>query len=291
MSVDTTKPGELDGDRILIGRILKGSREDLEALIRRHQGWIYNVALKMTLDPHDAEDVTQEILIKLITKLATFDCARGSFRTWLYRIVANHVINMKKRKYECLMGSFEECAAAVENIPDEAIDASPESMVLVEELKVKCLTGMLLCLDRRQRLVFIMSEIFDVNIDEGAEALETTAVNYRQMLSRARKKVYNFINHNCGLVHPDNPCHCHRKLKGFIRSGFVDPDNLLFYKDKVRSINETICLNREALSRLWRPQGARRLFRGHPFYDPPGFEKRISNILKSEALGRLLAVQ
>jgi|GEM_PF-5067925 len=54
----------------------------------------------MVLDPYDAEDVTQEILIKMITKLPAYDSGKAAFRTWLYRIVVNRVINMKKKKYE-----------------------------------------------------------------------------------------------------------------------------------------------------------------------------------------------
>ncbi|MFZ1984192.1 MAG: RNA polymerase sigma factor [Desulfatitalea sp.] len=281
------QPQTLEEDSILIGKILQGSQQDLEALIVRHQGWIYNIALKMTMDPHDAEDVTQEILIKLITKLATYSAQRGSFRTWLYRIVAHHVINMKKRKYEKLFSSFDECEAAAVKLPDDAMDASPEALVLVEELKIKCLTGLLLCLNRKQRLIFIMSEIFDVGNAEGSEIMEVSEVAYRQTLSRARKKVYHFINQNCGLIHPDNPCHCNNKLKGFIRIGFVDPANLLFYKHKVKTIQETIGRNKQALHQFYSMDSARLLYKEHPFYDPPEFEKRIANLLKADGLSLL----
>ena len=86
-------------DKALVESAVKGDKYSLELLIKRHQAWIYNIALKMIWDPVDAEDITQEVLIKIITKLSSF---RGDscFRTWAYRIVANHVINMKKRKKE-----------------------------------------------------------------------------------------------------------------------------------------------------------------------------------------------
>ena len=53
----------------------------------------------MVYHPYDAEDATQEVLIKLLTKLSTFE-GRSSFRTWLYRIVVNHVLNMKRARAE-----------------------------------------------------------------------------------------------------------------------------------------------------------------------------------------------
>lgn len=289
MSEKSTHQAIIEGsDLDLIEKILGGSRGALETLVARYQGWIYNVALRMTLDHQDAEDVSQEILIKLITKLATFQPEKGRFRTWLYRIVANHVLNMKTRKYERLFSSFEACTASADQIPDETIEGSPEQLVLVEELKIKCLVGMLLCLDRRHRLVFVMSEIFALTHAEGREMLDVSDANYRKMLSRSRKKVYSYINQNCGLVDPDNPCHCHKKLKGFIRAGFVDPEKLLFYDEKVKSIDAAIRQNRDALHQLQPFAKAQQLMQHQPFYDPPDLDQCINDILQSDMIGSLM---
>jgi DNA-directed RNA polymerase specialized sigma24 family protein len=77
-----------DADRDLVERAQRGSRDALEQLVTRHQRWIYNIVLRMIYLPQDAEDITQEILIKLITKLSTFK-GDSRFRTWLYCIVVN----------------------------------------------------------------------------------------------------------------------------------------------------------------------------------------------------------
>src|SRR6059036_3954007 len=92
-------------DRTLVARARSGSREALEDLVRRHQGWIYNIAVRMLYHPHDAEDATQEILIKAVTRLSSFE-GRSSFRTWLYRIVINHLLNMKRGRTEQTPISF-----------------------------------------------------------------------------------------------------------------------------------------------------------------------------------------
>src|SRR5882757_2466750 len=83
----------------LVEQARNGCRAALEKLILRHQAWIYNIAVRMVFQPHDAEEVTQEVLVKVITKLSTFkrEC---KFRTWLYRIAANHVLNMKRHNAE-----------------------------------------------------------------------------------------------------------------------------------------------------------------------------------------------
>src|SRR5947208_12046613 len=93
-------------DRELVSRVQQGSQDALEALIRRHQAWIYNLVLRMVCHPQDAEDATQEVLIKLLTKLSTFE-RRSSVRTWLYRIVVNHVLNMKRTRGEAMEWTFE----------------------------------------------------------------------------------------------------------------------------------------------------------------------------------------
>ena len=92
--VDDSARTDLE-DHALVTRVRSGSREGLEQLVLRHQAWIYNIAVRMVFHPQDAEEVTQEVLIKVITKLSTFK-GESKFRTWLYRIAANHVLNMKR---------------------------------------------------------------------------------------------------------------------------------------------------------------------------------------------------
>ena len=71
-------------DAALVEKANSGDRAALEGLVLRHQAWIYNIAVRMVFQPHDAEEVTQEVLVKVITRLGTFK-GQSSFRTWLYR--------------------------------------------------------------------------------------------------------------------------------------------------------------------------------------------------------------
>src|SRR5436189_5452394 len=97
--------GDVD-DIDLVKQSRNGSRAALEKLVLRHQAWIYNIAVRMVFQPHDAEEVTQEVLVKVITKLSTFK-GESKFRTWLYRIAANHVLNMKRRRAETQVTTFD----------------------------------------------------------------------------------------------------------------------------------------------------------------------------------------
>jgi RNA polymerase sigma factor (sigma-70 family) len=86
-------------ERVLVDQAKGGDATALERLVRRHQAFVFNLAVRMLYCPQDAEDATQEILIKVVTKLSTFE-GRSRFRTWLYRIATNHLLNMKRGRSE-----------------------------------------------------------------------------------------------------------------------------------------------------------------------------------------------
>src|SRR5882762_11540954 len=182
---EVTESGSVDAE--LVEQAKNGDRPALEKLILRHQAWIYNIAVRMVFQPHDAEEVTQEVLVKVITRLGTFQ-GECKFRTWLYRIAANHVLNMKRRSAETQVTTFADYGAAIDNTPD--LDLPDPSSVpvalplLVEEAKNSCTMGMLLCLDRQERLIFTLGAIFGVSDAVGCEVLEMSADNFRQCLTR-----------------------------------------------------------------------------------------------------------
>jgi RNA polymerase sigma factor (sigma-70 family) len=259
-------------DRKLVLRAHSGDRKALEDLVQRHQAWIYNIAIRMLYHPQDAEDATQEILIKVLTRLSSFE-GRSSFRTWLYRIVVNHVLNMKRGRAEVLHASidFASYGAALDNTPElELVDPKGQSAdtdLLVTEAMISCTSGMLLCLDREQRLTFILGAILEVSDTVAAEVLEITPDNFRQRLARARRDLRNFMNDKCGLVNQANPCRCAKKTRGFIQAGYVDPGNLLFVRERICEVREAAPKVHEAISTL--DEQCAEIFRGHPFYKAP----------------------
>jgi RNA polymerase sigma factor (sigma-70 family) len=148
-------------DQHLVGLVHSGSNAALELLISRHQRWIYNIALRMLCRPQDAEDATQEILIKVLTRLSTFR-GESQFRTWLYRLALNHLLNMKRTSIETKWMSFEDYGRELDHTPDAHLADSnlvpADVRLLVHEARIGCTTGMLLCLDRQQRLIYILGE-------------------------------------------------------------------------------------------------------------------------------------
>ncbi len=257
-------------DLELIELSKSGSQTAIEKLILRHQAWIYNIAIRMVFHPHDAEEVTQEVLLKAITRLSTFN-GESKFRTWLYRITANHVLNMKRRDGELKTRSYADYGNAINEIPDLDLP-DPKAMpvdvpILVEEAKISCTTGMLLCLDRKQRIIFVLAEMFGVSDTVGSELLNISPDNFRQSLSRARRDLYQFMHNQCGLINTNNPCRCYKKTKGFIDAGHVDPNSMTFSSLRLSSIRSVAADAQSHIDGIVDRQYAE-VFRDHPFLKP-----------------------
>jgi RNA polymerase sigma factor (sigma-70 family) len=277
--------GDLD-DQAFVARAQAGDRDALEALVRRHQSWIYNLALRMLAHPADAQDAMQEILIKALTRLGSFE-GRSRFRTWLYRIAVHHVLNMKRGRAERAL-NFADYGRALDGTPDlelpDPATVPADVRLLVDEARIGCTSAMLLCLDRDQRVVYILGEIFDVTDAVGAELLETSRENFRQRLARARRDLHTFMNDKCGLVNQANPCRCARKTQAFIRCGHVDPGNLLFARDRVQQVRDVAPRKADALATL--DAQCAEIFREHPFAEPEDLVPRLRRLIDSAEFRR-----
>jgi hypothetical protein len=146
---------------------------------------------------------------------------------------------------------------------------------------------MLLCLERPQRIVYILGEIFGVGDGVGAELLETTRDNFRQRLARARRDLHNFMNDKCGLVDPTNPCRCARKTRGFIDAGYVDPRHLRFAPERVMQVREIVRTKADALATL--DDRCADIFRQHPFHDGPDLIPALRRLLASPEFAQATA--
>ena len=270
---------------ILIQQSLAGDKSALEGLILNYQNWIFNVAMTFTGDKDDAADLTQEVLIKVITKLDTFK-QESSFKTWVYRILKNHFLNMKRRKFEVNTLTFEQFGQGLDQLPDETISAhhyEVEEKLLVKEAKLSCMKGMLLCLNREQRLIFILGELFEFPDSIGSEIMEISKANFRVKLHRAKKQLYNFMDQKCGLINKSNPCRCARKTTGFIKMGYVDPVHLHFQKDVISEINQAIGKKVDDYTNEVLPT-YQQLFQEHPFLKSPDALVSIKKLLSSSII-------
>jgi RNA polymerase sigma factor (sigma-70 family) len=265
-----------------------GDRKSLESLVERYRNFIYNVSVRMTLNDQDAADITQEVLIKVITKLDSFK-GDSSFKTWLYRIMVNHILNHKKaearRKF-----TFKGYGQTLDDAPDLEINSDDsyhaDKLLLVEETKQTCMTGMLLCMEKKPRLVFILGELFGVNDKVGGEIMSITPEHFRVILSRTKKELYNFMHQKCGLVNKNNPCRCANKTKAFIQAGFVNPETRRFTSGHYQTIEKAAAVKQlemeDFLAVVYRT-----IFLNHSYLEGPDFIQSLKELLSSEKMIRI----
>ena len=195
----------------LARRALEGDREALDQLAHALQGDIYGVALRMLWNREDAEDATQEILVRIVTRLSQFGF-KSRLKTWAYRVAFNYVLDVKKSAMERLNLGFERFAEDLKHgLQPSSADDLVDSL-LIEEVKVGCSLAMLQCLDRPHRAAYVLGEIMELSGPEAAEVLAISPALFRKRLQYAREAVLAFTRSHCGLVSDSAPCRCHRRV-------------------------------------------------------------------------------
>lgn len=208
----------------LIDKATLGDKNSLETLIGGVQDIVFNLSLRMLGTFADAEDATQDILLKMITHLSSF---RGdsSFTSWVFSIASNHLKNYKKHMFAHYPLSFEYYGNDIENgkvqdVPD--LTQNVEKDILAEELKMSCTNVMLQCLDMESRCIFILGTMFKIDSRIAGDILEMTPEAYRQRLSRIRKKMADFLGEYCGEYGSDR-CKCKDRINYAIQSHRLNP--------------------------------------------------------------------
>ena len=237
----------MDSDlETLVSMAKEGDQKALEEVVIRIQDKIYGLALRMLYHPSDAEDASQEILLKIVTHLGMFR-GESSFSTWMYRVAANHLLTMRKRRAELRAVSFEDYGKSCDSKSAEdwqELESEPLQNLFVEEIRISCLQGLLLCLDREHRLAYLLADIFDVDGEQGAAILEITPAAFRKRLSRARERIQDFLTKRCALINPDNPCKCESQVAAQLDTGRFDDKHMIFAKYPWRIRHDEGTLNR-----------------------------------------------
>jgi RNA polymerase sigma factor (sigma-70 family) len=222
----TTPSTELDVDD-LARRAADGDREALTALVQELQHPMYRLALRFLGHPDDAQDACQEILIRLVTHLGSFE-GRSKFTTWAYTVATRSLLRTKKRFVESSVKGPEQFAAFLDAGMGD-IDTTMEEAeyrLLCEEIRISCTYGMLLCIPRPQRAAYLLADVIGLTDVEGAEVLDCSREAFRQRVSRARRTLRHVIDNRCGLVDPANPCRCGRQIAASEAAGILRRDDL-----------------------------------------------------------------
>jgi RNA polymerase sigma-70 factor (ECF subfamily) len=169
-------------DNALISRFLGGERNAFEPLVERYQKAVYNVALRMSNDPDDAADITQNVFIKASEKLGSYD-PKYRFFSWIYRIAVNESIN------------FVQAAKRGEALPEELAsgDGNPEEIAQAGMLSESVEEG-LLQLGDDSRIVIVLRHFEELSYDEIGSILDLPVKTVKSRLFTARQALKKILS-------------------------------------------------------------------------------------------------
>ena len=182
-----------DEELRLIRRVQAGDAEAFEDLVRAHEKTVYNLALRMTGHPQDAEDMAQEAFLKAYRSLGEFR-GESKFSVWLYRIVSNvcldHLRRQSRRPAASLTAEDEEGEETQWDVPDESL--SPERL-LEQKLTREAVQKGLAALPDEQRQILLLREIHGLSYEEIGEILSLEPGTVKSRIFRARKRLCAFL--------------------------------------------------------------------------------------------------
>jgi len=267
---------------------LNGDKQALESLLGSVQNMVYNLSLRMLGSPHDAEDATQEILIKIMTSLSSFR-KESEYSTWVYRIATNFLLNYKKSFFAKQPPlSFDFYGADIEagflkNNPGMMIGVDEE--ILTHELKMSCTNVMLQCFDPESRLIYVLGIMFRVESKVCGEILGITPEAYRQRLSRIRQRMADFMKQYCGLASSEK-CNCQRRVGYAITNRRLNPANLEYHQ--LEKVDQVVAL--DYLEAMEEMDAESAIFAKLPRYcSPKNTKDFLQKILMSANMATIMA--
>ncbi|NUN08000.1 MAG: RNA polymerase sigma factor [Ignavibacteriaceae bacterium] len=178
-------PEELT-DFELIKRFLDGEQSAFDVLVRRYHSRIYWVARRLTGSHSDADDIVQEVLITIYTKLYTFKFNSG-FYTWAYRITVRKSLNMIRSKKIKRFFNFEDSESELTGNMDYLKN-------IEDKQKLEMLDKILQKLPEKQREVFILRNYDELTYEEIADITGKSVGGLKANYFNAFEKVKKYMN-------------------------------------------------------------------------------------------------
>jgi RNA polymerase sigma factor (sigma-70 family) len=249
----------------LAARAVDGDKAALEEVVRLLQDPLYRLALRMTWRPADAEDATQEILIRVVTRLASWR-GEAELLTWAYRIGVNYLLNLRRKTpREAQQLSLDEFRADL---------ADGWRTPTTRARRPRCWPRRRGC-PAPSRCCSAWSEASGYR-----SCSATSSSSHRRMRRgyskparrrtangwRGRHRIRAFMESTCGLVNPEAFCRCAGRVPKAIDAGHVNQRTPSFTVHPVSPSGRGVA---EAADQLHRLHDAAAVLRAHPDYAAP----------------------
>jgi RNA polymerase sigma factor (sigma-70 family) len=263
------------GERALVARALAGDAAALEEVVGIVRDPVYRLALRMEWRPDEAEDATQEILIRIVTRLGSW-AGQARLTTWAYRVAVNHLLN-RRRARDRTVPTFATMGEELDQTAAEPAYTEPDAELLAEEVRLSCTQAMLQCLDPDERLAYVLGDILQLSSKEGSWVAGIGDAAYRKRLQRARETVRDFTAGRCGVIHSETTCRCERRIRRAKAQGRLQPDRLPFARHPVSQ--DVVAASRD----LTELHSVGELMRSHPAYAASGaVSEAIADLLRTK---------
>ena len=182
-----SSPIEIDDEAAIVAQARQGDAKAFNELLRRYEGKIFRLALHITQNREDAEDVLQEAFLKAYEHLDQFQ-GQSKFYTWIVRIAVNQALmKLRKRKSDRSVSLDETIDTGEDTVAREiaAWDENPEQQYSREEIN-QILGSAIDDLAPIYRAVFVLRDVDELSTEETAEALDLSVPAVKSRLLRAR---------------------------------------------------------------------------------------------------------
>ena len=197
---------------------------EFKAVVAEHWRTLYHFGFRMCLDRRRASEVVEETLLRAYVGSEKLPGDTARTRTWLLHIASHVLGNKLSRTPELSFDLLDETLRSEATRTDFVRSLTePKRDFLLWELKQGCMTSVINCLSPGERAAFVLANVMKLGDDDAARVLGITKSAYKVRLSRAQKKVTDYLAPRCEHVDPHNPCRCPARVgvavsKGFIRS-------------------------------------------------------------------------